>query len=291
MKICPACATRFDSDAWICPVCGHLPANIDGYPALAPELAHAGGGFHPEYYSELAVLEAGNFWFRARNSLITELLRRHFPAIDSFLEIGCGTGFVLSGVAAACPSAKLTGTEIFSAGLGYAARRVPGAEFLQVDARHIPFENQFGLIGAFDVLEHIPEDEAVLVQMYQALKPGGGLMITVPQHAWLWSKQDEMACHVRRYSADELRRKVTEAGFTVQDMRSFVSLLLPLMWLSRIAGGLAGDGHQDALAELRMPPLLNRLLGGVMALERFLMQLGVRFMAGGSLLLIAKKGD
>nr|VFK12098.1 MAG: Putative methyltransferase [Candidatus Kentron sp. LPFa]VFK28151.1 MAG: Putative methyltransferase [Candidatus Kentron sp. LPFa] len=55
-----------------------------------------------------------------------------------FLEIGCGTGFVLSGIAEAFPEAKLVGTDAFSAGLAYAARRVPGAALYQMDARCLP---------------------------------------------------------------------------------------------------------------------------------------------------------
>ena len=50
---------------------------------------------------------------------------------------------------------------------------------------------------AFDVIEHIDEDEMVLTQMYKALQPNGGMILTVPQHPFLWSNQDEFACHVR----------------------------------------------------------------------------------------------
>ena len=65
-----------------------------------------------------------------------------------------------------------------------------------MDARRIPFEDEFDVIGAFDVLEHIKEDEQVLVQMHRAVKSGGGIMLTVPQHMFLWSEQDVQAHHV-----------------------------------------------------------------------------------------------
>ncbi|MBI5430020.1 MAG: class I SAM-dependent methyltransferase [Nitrosomonadales bacterium] len=289
MKICNACSARFDSSGWDCPACGHAPPQINGFPALAAELANSSGGFHPEYFAQLADLEAGNFWFRSRNALILMLLRKHCPLMKSFLEIGCGTGFVLSGIASDFPAASLSGAEIYSIGLPYAAQRVPGAQFMQMDARNIPFASHFDALGAFDVLEHIEEDSAVLAQMNHALKPGGTLILSVPQHPGLWSRQDEMACHVRRYTATELKQKVSDAGFAVRDAGSFVALLLPVMWLSRRTGNTSKGGTHDAMAELRIGSIANRILSTVMRAELLLTRAGIRFPAGGSLFLVARK--
>ena len=70
-----------------------------------------------------------------------------------------------------------------------------------MDARNIPFRDEFDVIGAFDVLEHIDEDVAVIDEVRKALRPGGGFLMSVPQHPALWSQQDERAFHVRRYTA------------------------------------------------------------------------------------------
>lgn len=288
MKRCPRCATAYDTVDWSCPSCGFAPSRVEGFPALAPDLAQGGAGFKPEAFAKLAALEAGNFWFRARNRLIVWALRRHFPNMQRYLEIGCGTGYVLAGVAKAYPQARLTGSEVFSVSLPYAARRVERAELLQMDARHIPYENEFDVIGAFDVLEHIKEDEAVLAEMLRALHPGGLILVTVPQHPWLWSRQDEYACHVRRYRIGELREKVLRAGFSVRLETSFVSLLLPAMIASRIVQGKE-TADSDPMAELRLSPLLNHLFEAAMAAERLLIQCGMRFPVGGSLLLVAAK--
>ena len=51
---------------------------------------------------------------------------------------------------------------------------MPEARFFQMDARNIPFENEFDVIGVFDVLEHIEEDEIVFSQIFRAVKSGGG---------------------------------------------------------------------------------------------------------------------
>ncbi len=290
MKLCPRCAAAYDTVNWTCPACGFTPSRMEGFPALAPELARGGAGFQPEAFAELAALEAGNFWFRACNRLIVWALRRHFPHMQRYLEIGCGTGYVLAGVAQAYPQTELTGSEVFSVGLPYSACRVEKAELLQMDARRIPYEEEFDVIGAFDVLEHIEEDEVVLAEMLRALRPGGGIVLTVPQHPWLWSRQDEHACHVRRYRLGELREKVLQAGFKVEFETSFVSLLLPAMIASRMVQRNA-PADSDAMAELRMPALLNRVFERFMDVERLLIEMGMRLPMGGSLLLIAKKPE
>ena len=289
MKICSACSARFDNSGWDCPKCGHAPPQVNGFPALAAELANSSEGFQPEYFAQLASLEAGNFWFQSRNTLILLLLKQHCPTMKSFLEIGCGTGFVLSGIASAFPAASLTGAEIYCTGLQYAAQRVPGAQFMQMDARNIPFESHFDALGAFDVLEHIEEDSTVLTQICLALKPGGILVLTVPQHPLLWSSQDEMACHVRRYTAKELKQKVSNAGFDFVDSGSFVALLLPLMWLSRRFDKNNKDGRHDPMAELRIGRVANLMLSAIMSVELMFTRLGFRFPAGGSLFLVARK--
>lgn len=245
-----------------------------------------GVGYSPELFAKLAVHEAGHFWFRGRNRLICWAMARYFADASSFLEVGCGTGFVLSGVGCAFPRLNISGCEYYPEGLTVAAGRLPGATLLRADARALPFVEKFDVVGGFDVLEHIVDDNAVLRQMYRAVRPGGGILLTVPQHPFLWSDQDEHARHVRRYNAGELCKKVEAAGFTVMLKTSFVSLLLPLMLMSRRR---RRHGRSDPLAELRIGKLVNAGCGAVMAVERLAIRLGVRFPAGGSLLLVARR--
>ncbi|MEW5857914.1 MAG: class I SAM-dependent methyltransferase [Cyanobacteriota bacterium] len=288
MKICSKCGTRFDSLNWVCPSCSCKPKRIEGYLSFAPEFSQINDNYEPSFFSQLATLEAKNFWFCSRNRLIVWALQRYFPQAQTLLEIGCGTGFVLSGIEKAFPRLTLYGSEIFSTGLAFAAQRLSKAELFQMDACKIPFEREFDIIGAFDVLEHIKEDRIVLAEMYRATKAGGGIILTVPQHPWLWSQADDYAHHVRRYRAQELKTKVQRAGFKIVRMTSFVSLLLPLMLLSRSQQQRPKPDY-DPLAELRIGGLANSILEKVLDFERSAIRLGLSFPLGGSLLLIAKK--
>ena len=112
-------------------------------------------------------------------------------------------------------------------------------------------------------------------------------MITVPQHPWLWSSVDVQACHVRRYSANELHKKIQDAGFNIVLTTSFVSFLLPAMFLSRYT--MKTNKHCDADSELNINPFINYLFEKTLDIERLLIQMGIRFPVGGSRLVLARK--
>lgn len=286
---CPRCATLHATGPTPCPGCGFAPATIDGFTAWSPEVAGDGEGFRPEYFAQLAEMEAGHFWFRARNALIAWAVGRHFPDARDYLEVGCGTGYVLAGVAERFPAMRLTASELLVAGLPFAAGRVPSARLVQLDARRLPWVGEFDLIGAYDVVEHIEEDATVLAAMHEALRPGGGVVLTVPQHPWLWSEADRYACHVRRYRRGELEGRMRAAGFRVLRSTSFVATLLPLMAASRLAA--SKDEPFDPTAEFRIGRTANRLLEGMLHLELGAIRAGLSLPFGGSRLVVAVRDD
>ncbi len=289
MKICLACGNRFEANDLSCPMCILSPELLDGYPTLAPEHTAGYDGFKADFFVSLAELEGGNFWFESRNQLLIWALGKYFPKVETFLEIGCGTGFVLSGIRKEFQDIKLFGSDIFSEGFAYAKERVPGATFFQMDARNIPFENEFDVIGAFDVIEHVEEDEVVLSQIFRAVKSGGGVILMVPNHPWLWSNNDEIGCHKRRYTKKGLLAKVEKTGFQILRLTSFVCFLLPLMAASRLRWQHGVGKQKDRGSELRQPPLINVLLKRICSVERGLIRHGASFSVGGSLLCVGRK--
>lgn len=283
MKICLACNWRFEGGNWHCPKCKHSPHFQNAYPVFAPDLTQD-DSFYPEHkYAKLFEIEANNFWFKSRNQLLIWALTRHYSNIENFLEIGCGTGFVIAGIQQAFPKVTLSASDVLTTGLTYAKQRLPNVSFFQMDARSIPFEAEFDLIGAFDVLEHIEEDELVLSQMFQATKSGGGIVLTVPQHPSLWSARDDYGHHKRRYTRAELVSKVEGSGFEILRTTSFVSLLLPLLFLSRRKQHQPEDNPAFGINLF-----LNTCLEKILDMERGFIRCGLSFPAGGSLLLVAQ---
>jgi len=288
IRRCLACARDFAESSWTCPFCGHEPTRLGGFVSFAPDLALENSGLNPQDHHVLERVQHSSFWFRARNRLLQDLALRWFRDAKSVLEVGCGTGYVLSGLREILPSARLAGSEIYVNGLEYAAKRLgDGVDLYQMDARAIPFSAEFDLIAACDVLEHIEADETVLREMHRALRPGGGLLLTVPQHPFLWSHVDEVAFHKRRYGRTELQEKCRRNGFRVVATTSFVSVLLPLMAIRRLTAAKRAD--YDAEAEMKLPRWLDRILESVLDLERLLIARGGRLPLGGSRIVVAMR--
>ncbi|QVW22171.1 methyltransferase domain-containing protein [Pseudomonas hormoni] len=237
-------------------------------------------------FATLAAAEANHWWFRARNRVLLWVLAKQVGKFNTFLEVGCGTAFVLEGIHKAYPNAELHGSEYFEEGLVHARERLPSATFTQLDATVMSEVSRYDVIGTFDVIEHIEQDQLVLNNLARALKQGGALLISVPQHRWLWSEVDQYACHVRRYTRSELIGKVEVAGLRIKYVTSFVSFLVPLMWLSRMK---KHKGEYDPMIEFQIPGWLNKGLELVMKTELALLKFGVTLPVGGSLLLVAEK--
>lgn len=130
--------------------------------------------FDRKSFKELYAIEEDSFWFQSRNELILYLISKYFKYFNNYLEIGCGTGNVLNAIKNTFPNKFYLGIELYEEGLYYARKRMPKVEFIKQDATKIEYKNQFDLIGSFDVLEHIKEDEKVLSNMFRACQSGGG---------------------------------------------------------------------------------------------------------------------
>ncbi len=297
LRRCPACEELEPivvgevvwPTGWHCPTCTRPVVEVDGVVSFSPELARTGAGFDPTAYDRLVAQEPDHYWFEPRNRLLTGLADRFFPDAKRYLEVGCGTGFVLDAIARSRPWISVTGSELHPEGLVHARRRLGDrASFVQMDARCIPARDAFDLIGAYDVIEHISEDEAVMASVHNSLAPGGGLIVAVPQHPALWSVADEIGKHVRRYRRGELEAKLSKAKFEILHSTSYTSILLPLMFASRMKER-NGTPATVVAREFDISPRLNRVLRAINGLEVTLSLRGLIWAAGGSRVVVARK--
>jgi SAM-dependent methyltransferase len=236
---------------------------------------------------DLVAAEEWHFWFRARRDLVLWAIQRHVPAARTVLEVGCGAGFVLSAIRDQDPQRFVIGCDRSVEALRRARQRDSRVPVFEADVRQLPLARQFDLILALDVIEHVDEDHLALAEMYRLTRPGGSLLLTVPQHRWLWSQVDEFSCHRRRYDRRELAAKVADAGFGIVHATSCFATTVPFALVARRRPRRAEDF--DPSAELRLSALTNAVLRGLLAPEWMALKRGLSLPIGSSLLLVARR--
>ncbi len=268
---------------------------IDGIKCYAPGIGNINSDYPAEAFRILFKSEDTNFWFISRNKIIQHLFKKHLgEKSNKVLEIGCGTGYVLKGLQNNFPNYELEGSEIHHEGIKFAKERLPKVEFIQLDATNMPFENQHDAVGAFDVLEHIEADEKVMQEVYKSLKINGLFLISVPQHQWMWSVNDDIAYHKRRYSRKEMKQKLTNNGFEIVYIGSFVFTLFPFMYISRFfkqkkVAEVTNELIIKELNELQLNPIINSVFKIFMKIDELLIKIGFSLPFGGSLITVARK--
>jgi len=94
--------------------------------------------------------------------------------------------------------------------------RARGAS-VSVAAGTLPFANEYlGAVVAFEVFEHVEDDDALFGEVARALRPGGLLLMSVPIRASMWVPLDDACGHVRRYEPEDLFAKAKSFGFEIR---------------------------------------------------------------------------
>lgn len=218
-------------------------------------------------HERLADFEEWYWWHRARQSIVTRLLRRYVgEAPNPILDVGCGTGATSAAIA--------NGGQLLGIDLGpqaVASARERGLEVAQMDATSIGARSDcFGLVVALDVLEHLDDPMAAAREFRRALRPGGRLLVTVPAYQWLWSSHDVALGHRRRYTRNPLQELLRGAGFEVELCSYVMSAALPPAALVRLIERLPGRRRHDDAAEsgyVDVPGWLNAILSRLVALD------------------------
>jgi SAM-dependent methyltransferase len=193
------------------------------------------GMWRPSTVAKVSYPEVGNdacfavedrsYWFRHRNDVIVAAIKR-FPPSGPIYDIGGGNGFVSLAMEAAGHSVVLVEP---GSGAANALRRgvtnvVHGS---LEDAAFSP--SSIAAVAVFDVVEHVEHEDRFFKHIHQLLAPSGKVYCTVPAARWLWSEEDDLAGHFRRYTPASLRQSFVRNGFDVEFLSPFFSWLhLPI---------------------------------------------------------------
>lgn len=198
-----------------------------------------------EHLAELRRREATYWWHVNKRLIVTRLLNDATPAPCSILEIGCGGG-LLSSTLAQEGWEVLVG-DLQPQAINYARRasKVRGVRFDANDPWPLG-DHRFGALLMLDVLEHLQDDSAVLGEIKRVLQPGGVAIITVPAHAFLFSKWDELLGHKRRHGRRRFRTIVESAGLDILRLSFWNLIALPPALVLRGRDRLIGSRRKHA---------------------------------------------
>lgn len=216
-------------------------------------------------YEQMAMLDGAHWWFTARRRILDGVIERYVrpPKSARILELGAGTGHNLAMLAR---FGEVEASELDPIARKLAGQRLgrPVIEAALPDLGAFT-PDTYDMIALLDVLEHVPDDIGSLAAIKGRLKPGGALLLTVPINPWMWSAHDVAHHHHRRYRKHEIRRMAVDAGYQIELLSPFNSLLFPPIAAVRLIGKLIGkDDSDDAMPSAPV----NRLLDTIFGLER-----------------------
>lgn len=266
---------------------------VEGIRCFSPDVASSYANYPDGGFDLTDKSGENSFWVRSRNRLFKSIVQDHLVSTGKtkFLEIGCGTGGFIQQIVEN-ENLEITGSEIYLRGLLYAKKNLPDVDFIQFDVTQGVVGEEFDLIVAFDVIEHIENDAAAISNINKMLHKGGSLIITVPQHMFLWGKLDEIVKHKRRYSRRELVDKLQENGFDISYCTSFLFVLFPLMLISRMFDKGRDQSQSDEVAlekRVKFSNVLNFIFDRLMRIDEALIRLGISLPFGGTLVVVARK--
>ena len=212
----------------------------------------------------MAELEHEHWWYRGRRAVIRRLLERlELPLDATLLEVGSGSGGNL-------PLLSEFG-DAFGLEPSSHADHPPELRRKVVCGRapYLPIgDESVDVVAALDVLEHLHDELAALVDCRRVLRRGGWVVLYVPAYQLLWGHEDIISAHLRRYRAGEIRRLLVAAGFEVFHLSYSNMALFPIIAAAKVAKRLLlSDGGPPRSDVSMPPPLLNDLLSIVTEAE------------------------
>jgi SAM-dependent methyltransferase len=226
-------------------------------------------------HHQFSEIEGDHWWFQGRRRIVASVLRRYLPSGPGgrrIFDVGCGSGEMVDmlrefgTVSAIDPSADAVAH----------CRERFGAE-VQVDIGLVPDDlpgpGAVDVVTAFDVVEHLDDDLGALRRINALLPPNGTLVVTVPALQLLWGPHDVLNHHRRRYTRARLRAQLETAGFSIERISYFNTVLFPVVAAVRLARRLRPHPSREGASDFTMPsPLVNRVLLGLLSSEAALLR-------------------
>jgi SAM-dependent methyltransferase len=222
---------------------------------------------HINLYRTFYELQKKHWWFASKKAIILEAIKYHANLNDesTILDIGCGSGLMLNSLS---ELGITLGMDASDEAIKFSQEIFQGTVCKGQLPSDVPFsKNQFDLITALDVIEHIDADLQSLKTVQSLLTENGVAIITVPAYMFLWSHFDELNHHKRRYTVRELKIKLKNSGFKIKKISYYNSFLFPIIYFVRKFNNLIGrDGNSDLVIPGKF---VNFILKKILSSEKY----------------------
>lgn len=234
-------------------------------------------------------IEDHSFWFVYRNKCIQFLITL-FPPNQLFIDIGGGNGFVSKAILETGVCDVVLIEPGISGILNAKKRGIQNLVCSTFQNAKIK-KNSLPAVGIFDVLEHIEDDQAFLNELNELIQPGGYLFITVPAYSFLWSQEDDVAGHVRRYTLRQIKKLLKRSNFEICfSSYFFMFLIFPIFFLRTLPSlFLKRKASSNCLKKDHSHSGWQSFIDLVLNLEFFFLSRGSSLPFGGSCIIVAKK--
>ena len=288
MIVCPRCDGTLveERERFACPSCRYLAERKDGIVLFNPEIVDEHDDYKAEGLDGLYSYEREHPWFKHRVTLIRKAFASYVRTTEDILEVGAGTGHTARALLED-GYRNLSIGEIHTNGLLY-ARQYGLDRLYQFDLRSSPFREHFDVVALFDVLEHIEDDDDAMRKIHGMLRPGGRVILTVPAHAWLWSRIDEIAGHHRRYNRKALAALFESTGFDVLESKYIFTAMVPGLLARSFLSRNATRETAESGCGLKVSGL-GKLLMALAAGPGDVLFSPLRRITGGSILAVARR--
>lgn len=241
----------------------------------------------PEEYKKLAKVEDDMWYFRALHAHVGRSLRIALPRgrPARILDAGCGTGGLVRRLGDGGRAWTWEAVDLSPEACRLASDRT-GLKVREASVTALPFESaSLDAIVSVDVLCQIEDPAPAVIEFFRVLRPGGILVLNLPACPSLWSYHDTCVGNLRRYRARELAPMLIPSGFRGVRCTHWNSLALPALWLKRRL--FAPRQPVSDVAVTSLP--VSLAMRGILFLETLWLELDFRFIAGASLLVVARK--
>ncbi len=241
-------------------------------------------------YANLERVERDHWYYSGKRRMVQAWIKRSRPpaTTDVLLDCGAGTGIFAKEMEAQCRVLVLDDHE---EALRILRTRFRAEQILSLAGDAVPLPDaSLEYVTALDVLEHVPDDVAVVRGFHRLLKPNGLAIITVPAGMALWSDWDVGLHHFRRYDRAQLRALFPPGDWELVYVNYTNVVVYPAVWLVRKWRAwrpITKTEKAAARTEDKIPP--HWLNGVLRAVFVNLAQWPVPFPFGVSLILVARR--